>query len=65
MKILKINAFLMGLLVASVPWVAHAEIQEFKLENKLELERMAFDLLINEQKNTRVILAFISGNQEL
>lgn len=37
MKILKINAFLMGLLVASVPWVAHAEIQEFKLDNGLKI----------------------------
>jgi zinc protease len=36
-KILKINAFLMGLLVVSVPWVAHAEIQEFKLDNGLKI----------------------------
>lgn len=37
MKILKINAFLKGLLVASVPWLAHAEIQEFKLDNGLKI----------------------------
>ena len=37
MKILKINSFLMGLLVASVPWVVHAEIQEFKLDNGLKI----------------------------
>jgi zinc protease len=36
-KILKINSFLMGLLVASVPWVVHAEIQEFKLDNGLKI----------------------------
>ena len=37
MKILKINAFLIGLLVASVPCVVHAEIQEFKLDNGLKI----------------------------
>jgi zinc protease len=36
-KILKINAFLMGLFLASVPWVVHAEIQEFKLDNGLKI----------------------------
>ena len=37
MKILKINAFLMGLLAGFVPWLAHAEIQEFKLDNGLKI----------------------------
>ena len=37
MKILKINAFLMGLLSAFVPCLAHAEIQEFKLDNGLKI----------------------------
>jgi zinc protease len=36
-KILKINAFLMGLLAGFVPWLAHAEIQEFKLDNGLKI----------------------------
>jgi hypothetical protein len=36
-----------------------------ELENKLALERMSFDLLVNEQKNTRAVLIFLSGNREL
>ena len=37
MKILKNNAFLMGLLAGFVPWLAQAEIQEFKLDNGLKI----------------------------
>lgn len=36
-----------------------------ELENTLALERMNFDLLVNEQKNTRAVLIFLSGNREL